>query len=367
MATFVFGIIFGVLSVVAAVLLKTYGHTPAKELKRRARKGDELAALLYRPVAYGVSAQIILSVVGFICLYFALVLLSSSVGVWLAIPVMMILAVCGLFVVRARGGAHPASLWLAAASSPALTWLAEHLHPLLEAVTKALRHVLPIRIHSGLYEKEDLARLLREQKTQPDNRIDPGEIDLLAHALTFGDMKVADAMVPKRVVIDVNVADSVGPVLMGELHKSGHSRFPVYNDRHDNLVGVLYLHDLIEIKHTGTVNDIMRPKVMYVHEDFTLYQTLQAFVKTKQHLFVVVNEFEEYVGIITIEDVLERVIGKLIVDEFDRYDDLRAVAAAAARQEHARLEKQGGSAAAHTDTTDIPSPYNSPSDTEVIQ
>jgi magnesium and cobalt transporter len=133
---------------------------------------------------------------------------------------------------------------------------------------------------------------LKRKKAQPDNRIDPGEIDLLAHALTFGDKTVADAMVPRRVVVDANGTDSVGPVLMGELHESGHSRFPVYEGRHDHIVGVLYLHDLIEIKHTGTVRAIMRPKVMYVHESFSLYQTLQAFVKTKQHLFIVVNEFE---------------------------------------------------------------------------
>lgn len=367
MLTFVFGIIFSLMAVAFAVLYKTYGHIPVKELKRRARKGDELAALLYRPVAYGLSAQIILAVLGFISLYFAFVLLTWAVGVWLAVPVMMILGIFGLFFVQSRGGSHPASLWLAARLSPALTWLAEHLHPVLDVLSKALRRLLPIRLHSGLYEKEDLARLLQEQKTQPDNRIDPGEIDLLAHALSFGDKKVADAMVPKRVVVDVNGSDSVGPVLMGELHTSGHSRFPVYEGRHDHLVGVLYLHDLIEIKHVGTVRDIMRPKVMYVHEDFTLYQTLQAFVKTKQHLFVVVNEFEEYVGIITIEDVLERVIGKLIVDEFDKYDDLRAVAAAAARKEHDHLDKKGSNAAKHTDTSDVPPPYNSSESTEVVQ
>jgi CBS domain containing-hemolysin-like protein len=71
-----------------------------------------------------------------------------------------------------------------------------------------------------------------------------------------------------------------------------------------------------------------------VHEDFTLYQALQAFLKTKHHLFLVVNSFEELVGILTIEDVLEQMIGKPIVDEFDRYDDLRAVAAAAAKKDH---------------------------------
>lgn len=79
----------------------------------------------------------------------------------------------------------------------------------------------------------------------------------------------------------------------------------------------------------------MSHKLTYVHEDFTLYRTLQVFLKTKQHLFLVVNTFEELVGIITIEDVLEQMIGKQIVDEFDRYDDLRAVAAAAAKKDHA--------------------------------
>jgi len=121
---------------------------------------------------------------------------------------------------------------------------------------------------------------------------------------------------------------------MSDLHTSGLSRFPVYDGKKDNIVGILYLHDLVGTKRTGTVQGIMSTKLTYVHEDFSLYQTLQAFIKTKQHLFVVVNSFEEFVGIITIEDVLEQMIGKLIVDEFDKYDDLRSVAAAAAKKEH---------------------------------
>lgn len=364
---FIFGIIFGLLATLSAVLYKTYGYLPAKELKRQARKGDELAAILYRSVAYGFNAQIILALFGLICLYFAFALLEKAVGVWLTLPTLLVLGVFGLYFVRSKGGMHPASTWLAVKVSPLLAWLAERLHPVLDAISRFVKRFLPIRVHSGLYEKEDFVRLLEQQRTQPDSRISAGEIDLLTHALSFGDKTVADAMVPKRVVVDVNVADSVGPVLMGELHRSGHSRFPVYESRHDHLVGVLYLHDLVEIKHTGMVRDIMRPKVMYVHENFTLYQTLQAFVKTKQHLFVVVNEFEEYVGIITIEDVLERVIGKLIVDEFDTYDDLRAVAAVAARKERDHKDKKGIDAAHHTDTSAVPPPHNSSESTEVVQ
>jgi len=141
--------------------------------------------------------------------------------------------------------------------------------------------------------------------------------------------------VPKRVVKMVAASETVGPILLDELSKSGHSRFPVYDEKRDNIVGILYLHDLVASKETGRVDEVMSKKLTYVHEDFTLYQTLQAFLKTKRHLFLVVNSYEELVGIITIEDVIEQMIGRPIVDEFDRYDDLRAVAAAAAHKEHA--------------------------------
>jgi Mg2+/Co2+ transporter CorC len=65
-----------------------------------------------------------------------------------------------------------------------------------------------------------------------------------------------------------------------------------------------------------------------------LYQVLHAFLKTKHHQFIVVNSFEEYTGIVTIEDVLEQVIGHKIEDEFDKYDDMRAVAQHQAQKEH---------------------------------
>lgn len=343
MLWFLFGLFLAVVTVCIAVLYRAYGAIPAKELKRRARRGDELAALLYRPVAYGLSARIILAVVGLVSLYFAFVVLVEAVSEWLAVPVLLGIGFLGYVTVRAQGGSVPASVWLAAKASPPLAWLSERLHPLLDLVGRGIRKIFPIRIHSGLYEKEDLAKLLEQQKNQPDNRIEPGEIDLLLHALSFGDKHVADVLVPKRVVNSVRADDTVGPVLMGELHATGHSRFPVFEGakQHDTVVGILYLRDVIGVTKTVPVREAMRAEVSYIHEDFTLYQALQAFIKTKQHLFIVVNAFEEYVGIITIEDVLERVIGKLIIDEFDRYDDLRVVAAAAARKEHAQNHKGG--------------------------
>jgi Mg2+/Co2+ transporter CorB len=71
----------------------------------------------------------------------------------------------------------------------------------------------------------------------------------------------------------------------------------------------------------------MRVDVYYINEQATLDHALNAFLKTKHHLFIVVNEFEDVVGVLSVEDVLEQIIGQQIQDEFDQYDDLRAVAA----------------------------------------
>jgi CBS domain containing-hemolysin-like protein len=185
-----------------------------------------------------------------------------------------------------------------------------------------------------LYERADLLDLIDKQQVQTDNRMEQAELDIAKHALTFGDKIVRDVMTPRRAVKMIPADEDLGPVLMSELHDSGHSRFPVYEDKQDNIVGVLFLRDLINSKSRGKTKNLAKGKVMYLHEEQSLYEGLQAVLKTRQHLYIVVNDFEEYVGIVTIEDILEEIVGKQILDEFDRYEDIRAVAARAAAKEH---------------------------------
>jgi CBS domain containing-hemolysin-like protein len=353
MAAFIYGLILGLLALIFWALYKTYQHVPLKELKRMARAGDELAVLFYRAVSYGIGLRLLLSLLTLVCALAALALFTQAIDIWLAALLLVVLGVVGYVALVPSAELTRRSLWLARACAPAIVWILERLQPVSDFIGRTFRRLRPLRVHTGLYEKSDLADLLQQQKHQPDNRISAGEIDLLTHALTFGDKLVGDVLVPKRVVTAVSAGESIGPVLAGELHKSGHSRFPVYEGKRDNIVGILYLHDLVNSKKTGTVTELMSRKLTYVHEDFTLYQTLQAFLKTKQHLFLVVNSFEEYVGVITIEDVLEQVIGKLIVDEFDRYDDLRAVAAAAAKKDHQSREEPEAEHEATSETKEV--------------
>jgi CBS domain containing-hemolysin-like protein len=224
--------------------------------------------------------------------------------------------------------------WFAVKLAPIIGALLEYIHPLVNKLGKYFEKHRPLSIHTGLYEKEDLIDLIDKQKIQVENRIDKAELDMVKQVLSFGDKKVADYLIPRRLVASISMDDSVGPILMGEVHKSGHSRFPVYEGSKDNIVGLLYMRDIMGQKEGGEVKKLIRKDVVYIHEEQTLYDVLQAAVKVRQHLFIVVNSFEEYVGIISVEDVLEQIIGMNIVDEFDQYEDLRAVAAKMAESEH---------------------------------
>ncbi len=191
------------------------------------------------------------------------------------------------------------------------------------------------------YSKEELLKMFDGQKLSSDSDIAKDEARMLRKVLGFGEKKIRDVMTPRRMVTSVTQDDAVGPVLMDELHASGHSRFPVTaGKKSDEFVGTLFMRDLVGQSNDAQVKDIMSSFVRYVHEEESLDHALRAFLKMRHHLFVVVNNFEEFVGVLTIEDVIEEVIGKEIVDEFDHHDDLRYVAKSLADKEKKARQNQ---------------------------
>lgn len=317
--------LLAVLTLLAVSLYKTYHSVATKELKRRAQKGDDVAKLLYGATVYDVDLRILLWIIIGLSASGFFVLLSRSVPVWVAF--------CGSAILLWLGFAWlPNSRitfvgdYIARLLTPVIAKILDILQPILNRVKHWLRYSGHIVMHTGLYQKEDVLDLLAKQRMQLDNRITEDEIRIASGALTFSDKLVGSVMIPARIVKMVADTDVIGPVIMDELHKSGHSRFPVYRDTKSNIVGVLYLRDVINAKSGGHVSKYMSQNVYYVKEDKQLGHVLQAFLKTKHHLFIVVNSFEEVVGMITLEDVVEQIIGKPILDEFDQYEDLRAVA-----------------------------------------
>ncbi len=319
------------LSMVVASLRPIYGIVTQKELLRRAKKGDHVAATLHDVARHGITADATLLLVSIVTAALAFVIIATQLNGLLAVIIVAVFILVIFSILPKR--TSKVSRQIALKVSPYLGSFLQKIRPLSDKVIAKVQQSRPITIHTGLYEKEDLIELLQLQKVVPHNRIEATELELAAHALTFGDKQVKDYMIPRRVVHLVRSGDPVGPVLLTELYDSGFSRFPVHNEEADAIVGTLFLKDLVEKKATGIVANVMNPAVFYVNDTSPLEEVLAAFIKTKHHLFIVVNSFEENVGIITIEDVLEQIIGRKIVDEFDRYDDMRQVAARAATKE----------------------------------
>lgn len=328
----------GILVLIAVTLLtislqRSYGSIPVKELRKRARDGDVVAAALFKAAAYGSSLRALLwaLIIGFSSWLF--VILADNTAAWFGALIIAFVLWFGFVWLPAREATRM-GVWVAAQLAPLFAKILAYLHPLLGKIHDFIAKHRPVSVHTGLYDKEDLKGLFARQKVQSDNRVDSRTLEIVEHALSFGDKKVSDILTPRRVVKSVAGSDVIGPVLMDDLHKSGHSRFPVYEGKQDNVVGVLFLRAAVRAKTGGSITKVMNSQVCYVHEDQPLTEALDAILKTHQQLFVVVNSFEEYVGIVTIEDIMEAIVGKQIVDEFDEYEDLRAVAAKMAAKEH---------------------------------
>jgi CBS domain containing-hemolysin-like protein len=337
---FIIALALVALACAGIVIDKTFRMLPVKELKRRARAGNMQARKLYKAAAYGASLHLLLWLIVLSASAASFVFLVK-IAPWPLAFLLILAAVGYVYIFLTSGRVAVASEGLAEFSAPPLAWILHRLHPILDAGANFVRDHRAVMVRTGLFEREDLLALLERQKKQPDSRFSQEELDLLMSALAFGQKSVGETMVPRREVRSISADEAVGPALMQELHDSGHSRFPVYNGEPDKFVGTLYLRNLINLHNTGHVRDHMQHAVYYVHEEYPLEQALHAFLKTKHHLFIVINKFEEYVGIITIEDIIEQILGSQIVDEFDAYDDIRAVAADHARRDHQSRQKSG--------------------------
>jgi len=147
--------------------------------------------------------------------------------------------------------------------------------------------------------------------------------------LQFNTRLVSEIMTPRGMIDSISKKELLGPLVLDDLHKTGHSRFPVTNGDIDHVVGMLYIQNLLTLdakQRSTTAEKAMEPRVFYIHENQTLSHSLAAFLRTHHHLFIVVNEFRETVGLLSLEDVVEALLGRKIIDEFDGHEDLRAVA-----------------------------------------
>lgn len=312
------GVLWLLLGVVQAMRFRVVSDVSEFELQRRAQHDDEQAAqtmTLNQQVPLLESLRYVaVTIVGVLMVTTLVVGLGVLNGILLGVvglvlaPVAQRLDFVCRFADRFADEVQPYALKAVEWLRPVLSWLRER---------QLGQH------ETRIYSHEELLDIVARSPGVLSN----DQITRLKANLVFDDRRVADVMTPASVIDTVPVNDGLGPLVLDQLHKTGHSRFPVVQGDIHHVVGVLYMRDLVDLKAAKkTVKDAMDPKVFYVHQDQDLEHALHAFLRTHHHLFIVVNDYRETVGLLSLEDVVEALIGKKIVDEFDRFDDLRAVA-----------------------------------------
>ena len=164
--------------------------------------------------------------------------------------------------------------------------------------------------------KEDLLELLKNSAV--DGIIDIESLKMIEGVFKVSEIQVREIMIPRSHITVVDISDDITDIIK-KVTSSGHSRFPVIDDNKDEIIGVLLAKDLLKRNTVENIDidlhEVLRPAV-FVPESKRLNILLNEFKSSRNHIAIVIDEHGSVSGLITIEDVLEEIVGE-IDDEHD--------------------------------------------------
>ena len=175
----------------------------------------------------------------------------------------------------------------------------------------------------------DLINTLREARKE--GLMGPDTLKMMEGALSVAESQVSDVMVPRAQMISLPVEESLDQLLLTVV-ESGHSRFPVHGEDRDEIIGVLLAKDLLRVfteqDRPTTIHAMLRPAVL-IPESKRLNVLLKEFRLSRNHMAIVVDEYGGVAGLVTIEDVLEQIVGEIDDEHDDATDQSQQIAAQA--------------------------------------
>jgi CBS domain containing-hemolysin-like protein len=168
---------------------------------------------------------------------------------------------------------------------------------------------------SEVHSSDELRFLVQQQKDS--GMIEAADYDLIKNAFNFSEILARQVMIPRGQVVGVDIND-FNEIKLEKIIEEGYSRIPVYEDTMDQIVGVLHLKDLLLKMRQGksiVLQELIRP-ISLVHESKPIGALLRDFQVNRQQMAVIVDEYGGVEGIVTMEDILEELVGE-IQDEYD--------------------------------------------------
>ena len=324
------GLFFSVFFSIATGALQSYSRIELESLFRSSSGKKRVKGYIER------SDQILLSVrvlnaLSNIILVISITFLAAAriVDVWAAVLWSLLLS---LFLVVIIGQVVPSALARRRAEKvlkllfPVFNAVARAIHPFTAVVNFIL--IIALRI-AGIREKEngeeEIEKEILEAVTEGEREgyIKREDRSMIASILDFRDEDVSGVMTPRTDMVSIPDTSTLGDAI-GVAREKGHSRIPVHKGNRDAIVGVIYVKDILFAMANGDarkkrVTEIMR-KPLFVPETKRIPSLLREFQNGAQHMAVVLDEYGGTAGLITVEDILEEIVGE-IADEYDTADD----------------------------------------------
>jgi putative hemolysin len=224
----------------------------------------------------------------------------------------------GLFVPRSIGRKHAKQvLLLMVFPLELITWVTRPLVAVLFFLTRVVTAPFGADPNEGtLISEEDIKEVIETGGEQ--GVLDVEERDMLHSVFALGEKKVHEVMVPRTDIVAIDVNTPPQEVLENVV-SAGHSRIPVYEGSSDQIIGVLYVKDLFRRLARGEKDVTVRPflrAAQFVPETKKVDELLREMQKDKVHIAIVVDEYGGTAGLVTIEDLVEEIVGE-IRDEYD--------------------------------------------------
>ncbi len=183
--------------------------------------------------------------------------------------------------------------------------------------------ILPQSIKKSTITDEEFRTMV--QVGEGEGVIDSDERELIQNVIEFGDTTVEEIMTPKIDMFAVNIEDSLDDILP-RIIENFYSRVPVYGVGEKEILGILFTKDLTRLKHLPrekvNLKSILHPTIS-VPQSKKIKEMLEEFRKLKRHMATVLDEYGSVCGLVTLEDIIETILGQDIVDETDSVANLR--------------------------------------------
>lgn len=145
--------------------------------------------------------------------------------------------------------------------------------------------------------------------------IEREEREMISSVFKFGDLTVKEVMTPLEKIVGIDVKENVGRAMV-RIKESGHSRLPVYDQNLNNIVGIVFAKDLLSVNQNQDIGDYIRP-VLFIPAVKKVSDLMEQMQAEYKHLAIVIDEFGHTLGLVSLEDLLEEIVGE-IHDEFER-------------------------------------------------